>query len=47
MLVACSQHNFTAVVLAIVGISVVPVGFEVMAARREAAEGEAQRRSQQ
>lgn len=29
------QHNFTLVVLAIVAVSVLPVFFEVMAARKE------------
>ncbi len=33
------QHNFTLVVLAIVAVSVLPVVFEVLAARREAVEG--------
>ena len=31
------QHNFTLVVLAIVAISVLPIAFELVAARREAA----------
>ena len=33
------QHNFTLVVLGIVAVSVVPVALEVLAARREAAQG--------
>jgi membrane-associated protein len=31
------QHNFTFVVLAIVAVSVLPIVFELLAARREAA----------
>ena len=32
------QHNFTLVVLAIVALSVLPIVYEIIAARREAAE---------